>query len=1099
MVSSSAGVTNFQEQLGSVVVGGGGVLRSVGVGDIHGSVAGPDGKHVAVELRDVLVVPGLGRNLLSVRKVEDLGGRVVFGGDRTQIEAGGAVVPVQRVGGLYELTLHPREAAAGARGFAAPVGAAGSDQGVQTAYHLVAADLWHRRLGHRNMADIKRLGALDVGVPAGLGADGACDICQAGKHSHASFSTPVVERAAERLGLVHTDLCGPMEVESVGRSRYAICFTDDKTRFRWVYFLKQKSDAAGALESLLEDAAKPEGIRLRAVRSDGGGEFAGDFAAVCRRAGVKQQLSAPYAPQQNGVAERTWGVIIGMARCLLADAGLPKVYWPEAVRHAVYLVNRLPTAALDGDTPYHAWHGKHARLDHLRVFGARAWVQLEDRRKLDDKAWRGVLVGCEDNRRCYRILDLGSRQVFRTAHVTFDEGPPSAVGAEAGVAPGAAPDAGTNPGVADPVEAGGPELGQPDATGMRPAAQIPPADGNETSGAGVDAGGAGAGAPRAKGTAGTGARAVRQSTRAPAPRECQDWTCPRPRPHAAHAALPAVAVGLEYALTAAEGVATPEPTTLAGALGSAEREQWVVAMQEEYSSLVKTGTWELVELPAGASVVGSKWVYKRKLGADGAVVRYKARLVAKGFTQVAGRDYFETYAPVARWTSIRTILALAAAEDWELQQMDVETAYLNAPVEEAIYLQQPPGLEQQGPGGQVLVCRLHKSLYGLKQAARNWNSVIHGWLEDYGLRSSAADPCVYVNLEPETVGVTGEATGGVQLVVAIYVDDLLIAGPDPAAVGAFKAAISEAFSMKDLGQLSFLLGIMVARDRGARTLVATQASYIQTVLERFGMGECRPVGAPAEVESGGAAGGAAGCAADGEGEQAAVDRHEYMSLVGSLLYAAMVTRPDIGFAVQKLSRKLQEPGLAEWVAGKRVLRYLAGTRSLGLVFGGGTGGAELVGYSDSDWGGDLATRRSTSAFVFMVGGAAVSWASKLQKTVAKSSCEAEYMALCSAVAEAIYLQRLLAELGAGVAGSVTIYVDNQGAIQLAHNPAHHKLTKHIDIKYHFIRERVGSGDVRLQWVPTAEQLADLLTKALPVVRVRELRKIVMGSGSAGAP
>jgi hypothetical protein len=207
----------------------------------------------------------------------------------------------------------------------------------------------------------------------------------------------------------------------------------------------------------------------------------------------------------------------------------------------------------------------------------------------------------------------------------------------------------------------------------------------------------------------------------------------------------------------------------------------------------------------------------------------------------------------------------------------------------------------------------------------------------------------------------------------------------------------------------------------------------------------------------------------------------------------MVTRPDIGFAVQKLSRKLQEPDAGDWVAGKRVLRYLAGTKELGLVYGKGTGGPDLMGYSDSDWGGDRVTRRSTTAFVFMVGGTAVSWTSKLQQTVAKSSCEAEYMALCSAVSEAIYLRGLLGELGAGTAEPVIIRVDNQGAIQLAHNPAHHRLTKHIDIQYHFIRERIGTGDVRLEWVPTANQLADLLTKALPVVRVRELRGAIMGS------
>ena len=252
-------------------------------------------------------------------------------------------------------------------------------------------------------------------------------------------------------------------------------------------------------------------------------------------------------------------------------------------------------------------------------------------------------------------------------------------------------------------------------------------------------------------------------------------------------------------------------------------------------------------------------------------------------------------------------------------------------------------------------------------------------------------------------------------------------------------------------------------------------------------------------DSGGSIGGprhgSGGRAGVGPGAGIQVDRQEYMSLVGSLLYAAMVTRPAIAFAVQKLSRKLQEPEPADWVAGKRVLRYLAGTPGLGLICGEAGGrreSEELMGFSDSDWGGDRVTRQSTTAFVFMVSGGAVSWESKLQATVAKSSCEAEYMALCSAVSEAVYLRRLLSELGHGGSGPVVIYVDNQGAIQLAHNPAHHRLTKHIDIQYHFIRERVGSGEVKLEWVPTGRQLADLLTKAVSAGRVQELRGAIMG-------
>jgi len=400
--------------------------------------------------------------------------------------------------------------------------------------------------------------------------------------------------------------------------------------------------------------------------------------------------------------------------------------------------------------------------------------------------------------------------------------------------------------------------------------------------------------------------------------------------------------------------------------------------------------------------------------------------------------------------------------------MDVNSAFLNSYVTEEIYVAQPQGFEQFGPEGERLVCKMHKSLYGLKQSPHNWNAVIDAWMRNYGFESSKADPCVYIYRSSE------ESV----LVILLWVDDLIIAGSDMRTITTFKKAISNRFKMKDLGELKWILGMQVTRDRAKGVIEITQQAYIELMLERFGMSECKPVGTPAEGYL--------------HRNQDAGPSKEYMCLVGSLLYAAMVTRPDIAYAVQALGRHLQNATEEHFNAGKRILRYLQGTKHLGLRYGSLENETTVVGYADADWASDKDTRRSVTAYLFKLGGAAVSWASKLQPTVALSSTEAEYMSACAAVQEAIYLRLLLASLGYVQDGPTVIYEDNQGCIGMSQNPILHKRTKHIDIRFHFVRERVASEEVKLIYIKTQNQLADLLTKPLPKPQMIRIRGAVLG-------
>jgi hypothetical protein len=509
-----------------------------------------------------------------------------------------------------------------------------------------------------------------------------------------------------------------------------------------------------------------------------------------------------------------------------------------------------------------------------------------------------------------------------------------------------------------------------------------------------------------------------------------------------------------------------DPASYREAMASPQAAQWKEATDSEMDSLNRAGTWTLVVRPPGARVIGVKWVFKTKCNELGQVARYKGRLVAQGFRQVPGVDCGDAYAPVARYSSVRVILAFVAIRDWHVHQMDVETAFLNAHVTEEVYLQQPEGYKRRGPNGEELVYLLHRALYGLRDSGHLWNVKLDKWLKRYGLRPRA-DMCIYVMGDENTeLGI---------LIIIVYVDDLIIVASKMRTLMAFKMAIAQVFRMKDLGELRWVLGMEVRRDRATRTLELRQTAYIDRVLERFGMSDCVPVSTPAV-----------------EGLQLPrmhgcnMPNSEYMSIVGSLQYAAQVTRPDIAYIVHVLSRHLQCAGDEHMAAAKRVLRYLKGTRTLGLKFGAAGARAEqldgyaqdMVGFSDANYAGDLETRRSTTGYAFKIGGASVSWASRLQRTVALASTEAEYMAASAAVQEAVYLRRLLGDLGIVQRGPTVIMEDNQGCIALSENPLNHQRTKHIDVRYHYIREKGKEGVIRLLFVGTDLMQADIFTKPL---------------------
>ncbi|KAE8666843.1 hypothetical protein F3Y22_tig00112490pilonHSYRG00048 [Hibiscus syriacus] len=494
-----------------------------------------------------------------------------------------------------------------------------------------------------------------------------------------------------------------------------------------------------------------------------------------------------------------------------------------------------------------------------------------------------------------------------------------------------------------------------------------------------------------------------------------------------------------------------------------QEKKWRDAMDEEIKAIEKNDTWELTSLPKGHKAIGVKWVYKTKQNAKGEIERHKARLVAKGYSQKAGIDYDEVFAPVARLETIRLIISLAAQNKWKIQQMDVKSAFLNGVLEEELYIQQPSGYEVKGHEDKVL--KLKKALYGLKQAPRAWNSRIDKYFQENGFNKCPYEHALYIKIKDEDI-----------LIVCLYVDDLIFTGSNPSMFNEFKDVMMKEFEMTDMGLMAYYLGIEVKQQNDG--IFISQESYAKEILKKFKMENCKPISTPAEY----------GIKMTKHEEGESVDPTFFKSLVGSLRYLTC-TRPDILHAVGLVSRYMESPTTTHFKAAKRILRYLKGTIDFGLFYS-VSNDYKLVGYSDSDWGGDIDNRRSTTGFVFFMGDIAFTWISKKQPIVTLSTCEAEYVAATSCVCHAIWLRNLLKEIGLIQEEPTKVCVDNKSAIALAKNPVFHDRTKHIDIRYHYIRECVARKDVEVEYVKSQDQVADIFTKPLTIEDFLRLRNLL---------
>jgi transposase InsO family protein len=1019
------------------------------------------GKLQRVTLQDVWYVPAITKNLFSVLAVHDKIPNSQFSSTTTECTVyvkGEArlIGKRQKEGGLYKLD----------------VKVVLPENPVEVCATFNTMQLYHERLAHQNKRHVKATVQRELNLDLPLDKE-LCEGCIYGKAHRRKFGTRA--RATAPGELVHTDVCGPFQ-PSYTKYQYYVLFKDDYTGYRMVYFLRHKSEVKDKLALMLAQT-KTAGHTIKCLLSDNGGEFDNkSIRDLLDSHGINQRLVMPYTPEQNGVSERENRTLVETARSMMyAHESMPQELWAELINTAAYILNRTgPTKTSNSKSPYELWSGKKTTIKHLRIIGCNAFVHIpkQKRKKMNKKAIKGRLVGYDEDGYRVWITDGKRNTLVRSRDVTFDEKPlPSS-----DVHPLCANnDANTNreyslrlpmenairgenleyqEGILEPQTVHENPVHESDMYGEdleHEGENLEPAPVRDHEEENLEH------------------HTVQEDLESAPVRDNVSESEPVGDDIDDPIDLFYDAEPSRYNLRNRSEIRRPErlndyvciteayPSNFADAVKRNDSEEWRNAMESEMKSLKNLKVWTACDLPKGRKALPCKWVLRTKRNPDGSIDRYKARLVVKGFKQRKGIDYDQTFSPVARLATVRALLSVSAQENMYLVQFDVATAFLNGKLEEEIYMQQPEGFHD----GTSKVWKLNRSLYGLKQAPRCWNSCFEAILLEMGFKQCEADCCLYTKEIDDN-----------KLLITLYVDDGLVAATTEELANSFLNDLRKKLQITTK-PASYYLGLEIVRKEDGSIFI-NQEAYAKKVLERFAMAECNPVTTPIEKET----------FYSGKVQTEKMEKFPYREAVGALAYLMVGTRPDIAYAVGVASRKLESPSNEDWLRVKRILRYVKGTSSFGIQYKAHQPSI-LEGFSDADHGGDRDTSRSTTGVACRYAGGVISWLSQRQASVAISTTEAELVAASEAARELVWLTRIMQEL-TNFKHTPSLFVDNEAAVRLAHNPEFHKRTKHIRIRHFYVREQVAEGAIEVKRIGTTEQVADILTKGLPRPRFSSL-------------
>jgi transposase InsO family protein len=1009
---------------------------------------------------------------------------------------------------------------------------------------------YHAKNGHMNEVYLRRLAERDkLELVEELQFCDDCDKGKAKRRRVKKISSYI--RAGKLFGRVYIDTTGPMKVRAKGGYRYAVIIVDDFSRKKFTYLIKKKSgeEILGVLKLFLNEHVLKSGNKLEIIRSDNGTEYKNreviEFLADEK---VMREYISDYVKQQNAVVETAIRDVKNLSVTLLNGANLRAKHeslWGEAMFYATDTLNWMPTSGnINFRSPIEMCKEKCRPLDVRYQWGSMAGVIVEDRGQMENREHECIFVGYEHNQPGYacRFMKLENNEIISSSNYQIYDGvmlfnpeknyfDDTIFLDEKGVHSDLEEDSeleGSDGEASDGEVKSYSDKNSDDSSdeedddnsdkeseidlwkkkrkeyldseseksksdkennsidnsnskdGESDESKDGESDEEKEDDKFIEIGSIHDVEPR------IGTAEWHEYNRK---YNIQEGKRER-KTNSKYGSYHTQDLFLRVFVCSDGKILVPK--SYEEMLKSENLHEWKEAVKREYNCLMKNKTWVLVPRPENQPVVSCKWIFDIKRNVDGSIKKFKGRLVGRGFTQTKGVDYFETYSSVASMTSMKMVLSIANEKDWDIHQLDIETAYLNAEVKETIYMEQPQGFVE--PGKEGYVCLLKKSLYGLKQSARNWNNCLGGFLKEIGLEQSKIDDCVYYYKDKK----------GSLVYVIVYVDDLIVTGNSNKIIVQIKDRLKKRFVVKDLGQVHQLLGMVVERDRKAKTMKIHQGPYIRRMLSEFDVTGVRPTSVPATRETY-----VEHIEAAFRGDKRTID-FDYRSAIGAIMHLSNSTRPDLTNITRFLASFVSNYTDVHIRMVKKVLKYLEGVPDLGLFYQSSSGETTMLSYvhkfskddmkgmlhaySDASWGDNYHDATSNSGIAIMLGENLVLWKSLKQREIAMNSMHSEYIAMSKCVEEIKFCRELLLELGLfkGVSTMITpnreakkmiekgviIRGDNISSIIVANGSASKRRTKGINIKYHNVKQAIIDQLVKLEYVKSSENRADMFTKCL---------------------
>ena len=1036
----------------------------LGFGNVEISVVNNNKRHTLL-LKDALHAPDVTANLISISKMDLAGWDAVFGGqkvrffkDKVEIFSGSLK------GGLYLINgslIMNQPTALTANSLRSPSTLAN----------------WHRRFAHFGVTRINGAKTLVDGLEIleDGNTQGQCEDCIIGNQKRRPYDEKVTP-TTEILKLTNIDIWGPARVPSTGNAIYAMKFHDSGSSHRKSFFLKDRLAVTTlyALTTYKNGSEKVTGKKMIYIRSDNAPEFKSKlWEDYMRENGLTFVPTAPYSSSSNGTSERSIGITTASVRIMLLDSGMSAKWWAEAWQYSEVVDNLLPSARHPGKIPEERWTGERQDVGHLRVWGCIAYVHIPKEKglgKLGNRGQKGRLIGVE-SRGIFRILIPETGEIIRSRNVRFEEGPGHRTLTQEGeyfvndnedvdldfllpqleTPENVNNTVNTTPTI-QPITPDVPTQALQQQPKTRQRIVYPPAS------------------RRSARLAGNNASAAPPNiAQLPPPNQNQES-------HTDDSNVPILEDSDEEddiisALSANTSTPVPEPLnrfipeSFYEAYDISRRHLWFPTMEKEIQRWDDRGVVTPVERPPGVKTIKTRWIFDEKTDGTGGLVKRRGRCVVKGFTQKLGEHYWESFAAVVRYESVRMLLALTAAKGLKIRLVDVVGAFLNAKPQGENFLEIPQGFENHYTiaSGVDTVLKMELNIYGTMDGANNWARLLNTTFNELGHKRSRADPCMRIQYTKD----------GGYTITATYTDDVTGASSSNEAESQTFSEIEHKFEVTDHGRPVVILGMgCVLHDNGDISI--HQKALIVKALVDHGMTECNPkyTPLPPSVDLFNSQ----PLPIPDEDKFFMLDK-PYRKACGTFNHIANGTRPDIAFSVMLLMRYATDPRPIHWRLILHLLAYLKATMNLGITYRSG-GTVKPVGYSDSSYADEIQSRKSSAGYVFLSTGGAVGWKAKTQQRVSTSTGEAEYIGVFEAGKQAKWMTSWYTELDQFYDLPVTVYCDNKAAVILTKNANGHSKIKHISMKAHWIREIVETKEVLVEGIATDENIADIFTKAL---------------------